>query len=55
MQYRSDKNGTRLSSLGYGCMRFTKKGGSIDIDKAEEEILKAVEKLRAEGLVKGHE
>ena len=43
MQYRSDKNGTRLSSLGYGCMRFTKKGGSIDIDKAEEEILKAVE------------
>ena len=27
MQYRKDRNGTPLSILGYGCMRFTKKGG----------------------------
>ena len=26
MQYRNDRNGTPLSILGYGCMRFTKKG-----------------------------
>lgn len=28
--------------LGYGCMRFSKKGGGIDLDKAEKEILEAV-------------
>lgn len=31
MQYRSDRNGQPLSILGYGCMRFTKKGNAIDI------------------------
>ena len=41
MQYRCDKHGNMLSILGYGCMRFTKKGNSIDIDKAEKEILAA--------------
>ena len=41
MQYRCDKQGNLLSILGYGCMRFTKKGNSIDIDKAEKEILAA--------------
>ena len=41
MQYREDKNGEKLSILGYGCMRFTKKGNSIDIDKAEKEIMEA--------------
>ena len=41
MQYRKDKNGQQLSVLGYGCMRFTRKGGGIDIDKAEKEILAA--------------
>ena len=41
MQYRKDKNGSELSILGFGCMRFTKKGGAIDIDKAEQEILEA--------------
>ena len=41
MQYRKDKNGNDLSMLGYGCMRFTKKGNSIDIDKAEKEIMAA--------------
>ena len=41
MQYRRDKYGNELSILGYGCMRFTKKGNRIDIDKAEKEILAA--------------
>ena len=41
MQYRKDKKGSELSMLGYGCMRFTKKGNSIDIDKAEREIMAA--------------
>ena len=41
MQYRKDKNGTDLSMLGFGCMRFTKKGNAIDIDKAEKEIMAA--------------
>ncbi len=41
MQYRKDKHGEELSVLGFGCMRFTKKGGSIDIAKAEKEILEA--------------
>lgn len=41
MQYRKDKNGNDLSVLGYGCMRFTKKGNQIDIDKAEKEIIAA--------------
>ncbi len=43
MKYRKDKNGNELSILGYGCMRFTKKGSSIDIDKTEKEIMKAFE------------
>ena len=41
MQYRKDKSDNDLSMLGYGCMRFTKKGSSIDIDKAEKEIMAA--------------
>ena len=41
MQYRKDRNGNDLSILGYGCMRFTKKGGGIDIAKAEREVLAA--------------
>lgn len=43
MQYRKDKYGKGLSVLGFGCMRFTKKGGSIDLDKAEKEIMAAYE------------
>lgn len=41
MHYRKDKKGEELSILGYGCMRFTKKGGSIDMDKAEKELMEA--------------
>ena len=43
MQYRKNKHGENVSILGYGCMRFTTKAGRIDIDKAEKEILAAVE------------
>ena len=42
MNYRSDKYGNQVSQLGYGCMRFTKKGTSIDFEKAEKEVLLAI-------------
>ncbi len=41
MQYRKDRNGNPLSILGYGCMRFSKKGTGIDVAKAEQEIMEA--------------
>ena len=43
MQYRKDRYGNDISALGYGCMRFTKKGTAIDLEKTEKEILAAVE------------
>ena len=41
MEYRTDRSGTKLSVLGYGCMRLTKDGKAIDLDKAERELLAA--------------
>ena len=41
MQYRTDKFGAELSILGFGCMRFPKKGNSIDMAETEREILEA--------------
>ena len=41
MQYRKDKGGQELSVLGFGCMRFTRNGGTIDLEKAEKEIMAA--------------
>lgn len=41
MQYRKNKAGEPISILGFGCMRFSRKGRNIDIDKAEKEILRA--------------
>ena len=44
MQYRiNPKNGDRLSALGYGCMRFTRRGGVIDQDKANAEMKRALD------------
>jgi len=43
MQYRSDKYGNKLSVLGFGCMRFSRKGNGIDTDKAEKELMAAYE------------
>ena len=42
MQYREGAGGERLSLLGFGCMRFTRKGPGIDKEKAEKEILTAI-------------
>ena len=42
MQYRKDKKGDDLSILGFGCMRFQKKGGNIDLDEAEKEIMESI-------------
>ena len=44
MKYRLDRYGNQISQLGYGCMRFTKKGNAIDYEKAEKEVLLAIEK-----------
>lgn len=44
MKYRPDRYGSQISQLGYGCMRFSKKGNSIDYAKAEREVLLAIEK-----------
>lgn len=43
MNYRKNKKGEDLSILGFGCMRFSKKGNAIDIDKTEKEIKAAYE------------
>lgn len=42
MQYRNDKHGEPISILGYGCMRFTKKGNHFDVEKAERELMEAI-------------
>ena len=43
MNYRNDKYGNKLSVLGYGCMRFPRKNGRIDMAKTEQLICRAVE------------
>ena len=43
MKYRNSRLGEPLSILGFGCMRFTRKGNGIDIPKAEKEIMRAIE------------
>ena len=41
MQYRLDKYGNKLSVLGFGCMRFHRKMGAIDLSLAEKQIMAA--------------
>ena len=41
MNYRKDKYGNDISILGYGCMRFSRASGKIDIEKTEKEIMEA--------------
>ena len=43
MNYRSDRYGNQLSILGFGCMRFPKKAGRIDMKETEREIMTAYE------------
>lgn len=42
MIYRKDRYGNEISQLGFGCMRFTRKGKGIDYEKAEKEIMQAI-------------
>ena len=42
MQYRKDKYGNDISILAYGCLRFTKKNGKIDLEKTEREVMQAI-------------
>ena len=42
MNYRKDKYGNDLSILGFGCMRFQRKMGQIDLEEMEKELLLAV-------------
>lgn len=45
MQYRENpRNHQELSALGFGCLRFPKKGGAIDQEKAEAAMKRAIEK-----------
>lgn len=41
MNYRKDKYGNDLSVLGFGCMRFPRKMGMIDMEATEEQIMLA--------------
>ena len=43
MQYRNDRGGNPISTLGFGCMRFERKGSGIDFDKAEAQLMRAKE------------
>ena len=42
MQYRRGAGSDMISALGFGCMRFTRKGAGIDFDKAEAELMEAI-------------
>ena len=43
MNYRADRYGNQLSILGFGCLRFPKNAGLIDIAETEREILAAID------------
>lgn len=43
MEYRLDKYGNKVSQLGFGCMRFAKKGNSIDYNMAKEQVKLAID------------
>ena len=43
MKYRKDKYGNDISALGFGCMRFQRSGGSINMPEAERELLAAID------------
>jgi len=44
LQYRIDKrSGNKLSALSFGCMRFPKTFGVIDMQKTEELIMRSIE------------
>ena len=42
MNYRNDKYGNPISTLGFGCMRFPRKQGKIDFQETERQILESI-------------
>ncbi|MBQ9166692.1 MAG: aldo/keto reductase, partial [Oscillospiraceae bacterium] len=42
MLYRTDRHGQQLSQLGFGCMRFQKTKGKIDMELAEQQLMAAL-------------
>ncbi|MBQ3921404.1 MAG: aldo/keto reductase [Firmicutes bacterium] len=44
MLYRKDRKGNEISQLGFGCMRFARKGAGIDYEATEKQILAAIDK-----------
>ena len=43
MEYRKGPGGEPLSALGFGCMRFERKSGSVDLDAAQALLQTAVD------------
>ena len=43
MNYRNNNGNNDLSALGFGCMRFPKKGNSFDMVEVEKQIMYAIE------------
>ena len=43
MNYRFDKYGNKLSVLGFGCMRFKRSLGKVDMEATEKQIMYAYE------------
>ena len=43
MKYRKDKYGNEISALGFGCMRFQRSGGSINMAETERQIMAAID------------
>src|SRR5512145_1987214 len=45
MVYRKmGRSGVEVSALGYGCMRYPKKGGRIDAERAKRQIVSAIDR-----------
>jgi len=43
MNFQNGSGEDKLSIIGFGCMRFPKKGNSIDLEETEKEILHAID------------
>lgn len=43
MNYRNNNSTKDLSILGFGCMRFPRKGNGIDLEETEREIMHAID------------
>jgi predicted aldo/keto reductase-like oxidoreductase len=45
MIYREmGRTGIKVSALGYGCMRYPKKGGRVDAPRAERQLRTAIDR-----------